>query len=193
MAAIGGGDVHLAADMSGVTFIDAAGSTSWSPRLTGRGKREAACRCWRRPGRCGGPWASCAWTRSCRQPRAQVAPSLPAAPPDASGPARKDQGRRGFRAAPAARSRSCFVLGPALVASHGAGVPSAGPGSLLRVAKAGFPPSWARFVARPDRALTPGGLRWLRRDLVGRGVGRHRRNWPDCELSWRPPRPPGAG
>jgi hypothetical protein len=69
MAAISDGNAHLA---------------SWSPRLTGPGKREAACRCWRRPGRCGGCWTSCPWRRSCRPPSAQRAPSLPAAPPDVS-------------------------------------------------------------------------------------------------------------
>ena len=84
LAAISGGNVHLAVNMSGSPSSTPPGSASWSPRLTGRGKREVACRCWRRPGRCGGCWTSCTWTRSCRQPSALPAPSPPAAPPDAS-------------------------------------------------------------------------------------------------------------
>jgi anti-anti-sigma factor len=122
MAAINGGDVHLAVDMSGVTFIDASGIGVLVAAANRARQAGGACRCWRRPGRCGGCWTSCTWTRSCRQPSAQVAPSLPTAPPDAPRACRNDEARCGFQA-PASRSRSCFVPGPAPAASHGAGIP----------------------------------------------------------------------
>jgi ABC-type transporter Mla MlaB component len=108
MAAISGGDVHLAVDMSGVIFIGAAGIGVLVATANRAREAEAAYRCWRRPGRCGGSWTSCTWTRSCRPPSAQPAPSLRAAPPDAYRACRKDEGRCGFQA-PASRSRSCFA------------------------------------------------------------------------------------
>jgi ABC-type transporter Mla MlaB component len=83
MAAISCGDVHLAVGLSGVIFIGAAGIGVLVAAANRAREAGAACRCWRRPGRCGGSWASCTWTRSCRQPSAQVAPSLRTAPPDA--------------------------------------------------------------------------------------------------------------
>ena len=75
MAAISGGDVHLAVDMSGVTFIDAAGIDVLvvaANRARGSGRRTVAAGAV--PAGTAAGWTSCTWTRSCRQPSAQPAP-----------------------------------------------------------------------------------------------------------------------
>jgi hypothetical protein len=131
MAAISGGDVQLAVDMSGVAFIDASGigvlvAAANRARLAGGGLTLLA------PSpqvrrlldilhldavlpaaeRLAGPFV--AGGAAGRLPRA----------------CRKDEGRCGFQA-PASRSRSCSVHGLLWAASHGAGVPF-GEGRLHR-------------------------------------------------------------
>jgi anti-anti-sigma factor len=75
MAAISGGSVHLAVDMSGVTFLGATGIGVMVAAANRAREAGVACRCWRRRRRCGGSWTFCTWTGSCRRPSVQSAPS----------------------------------------------------------------------------------------------------------------------
>jgi hypothetical protein len=90
------------------------------------------------------------------------------------GPARKDEGRCGFQA-PASRSRSCFVLGPAPVASCGAGIPSARAAFPVKGGHGGFLLQAARSARCPPR-YTPSARRLQRpHGLPGQRRGRLRR------------------
>jgi anti-sigma B factor antagonist len=97
MAAISGGDIRLTVDMSGVTFIGAAGigalvAAANRAREAGGGLSLLAPS--RRVRRL---LEVLPLDRSCLQPSAQLAPSLRAAPPDTSPrPAARDERFDGF-------------------------------------------------------------------------------------------------
>ncbi len=112
MEAISGGDAHLAVVMS-ASPSTRAGSASWSPRPTGRGKREVACRCSAvlagaaaagglSPGRDAADSPALRWPLRCWQRRRTPPPAC-----------RQDEGRCGFQTPArcvviARRQGSCF-------------------------------------------------------------------------------------
>jgi len=147
LAAISGGNVQLAVNMSGVTFIDAAGI----------GVLVAAAN---RARQAEGGLSLLAPSRQVRRLAGRLAPgrdladgpapsrppSPPVAPPDASPGLPQDEGRCDFQAA-ASRLRSCFVPGLALAASRGAGVPFGGADFTVEGGPSGFLPQGCSFRA----------------------------------------------